>query len=138
MAGKSKRAQLRLADAQRDLLRAQAQSRTAPLREVERSKILLKYADGLSIAAIQRALGVSRPTIYKCIDKAVAAGALVALKDRYHRPRAAEITADAKDWVISLACTKPKDHGLAAELWTLSELARFVGSCHRPPYSSHP
>ena len=27
---------------------------------------------------------------------------------------------------MSLACTKPKDHGLAAELWTLSALARYV------------
>jgi hypothetical protein len=28
---------------------------------------------------------------------------------------------------VSIACTKPKDHGLAAELWTISALARFVG-----------
>ena len=27
---------------------------------------------------------------------------------------------------MNLACTKPKDHGLAAELWTLSELAKFT------------
>jgi hypothetical protein len=29
--------------------------------------------------------------------------------------------------VVSIACTKPKDHGLAAELWSISALARFVG-----------
>ncbi len=34
--------------------------------------------------------------------------------------------ADAKAWVVSLACTKPKDHGLAAELWTLSAVVRHV------------
>ena len=28
---------------------------------------------------------------------------------------------------VGIACTKPKDHGLAAELWTISALARFVG-----------
>lgn len=128
MAGKSKRARLQLSDAQRDLLKARAKSRTAPVREVERSRVLLSYAEGTSISAIQREVGVSRPSIYKCIDKAIAAGVLVALKDRYHRPRAPEILPDAKNWVLSLACTKPKDHGLAAELWTLSELARFVGA----------
>ncbi len=32
----------------------------------------------------------------------------------------------AKAWVVSLACTKPKDHGLAAELWSISALAKFV------------
>jgi hypothetical protein len=28
--------------------------------------------------------------------------------------------------MVSLACTKPKDQGLAAELWTLSALASFI------------
>ena len=48
------------------------------------------------------------------------------LKDKYHRPHEPEITDEAKAWVVSLACTKPKDHGLAAELWSISALARFV------------
>jgi transposase len=48
------------------------------------------------------------------------------LKDKYHRPYEPEITDQAKAWVLSLACTKPKDHGLAAELWTMSALAKFV------------
>jgi transposase len=29
---------------------------------------------------------------------------------------------------VSIACTKPKDHGLAAELWSISALARFVAA----------
>ncbi|MEO6320854.1 MAG: IS630 family transposase, partial [Polaromonas sp.] len=29
-------------------------------------------------------------------------------------------------WVVSIACAKPKDHGLAAELWSISGLAKFV------------
>jgi transposase len=28
--------------------------------------------------------------------------------------------------VVSIACTQPKDHGLAAELWSISALAKFV------------
>ena len=48
------------------------------------------------------------------------------MKDRYHRPHEAEITDEAKAWVVSIACTKPKDHSLAAELWTISALANFV------------
>jgi transposase len=49
------------------------------------------------------------------------------LKDKYLRPDEPEITDEAKAWVVSIACTKPKDHGLAAELWSISALARFVG-----------
>jgi hypothetical protein len=64
--------------------------------------------------------------IYKCIDKALAAGVQMGLKDKYHRPHEPEITDEAKAWVVSLACTKPTDHGLAAELWSISALAKFV------------
>jgi len=71
-------------------------------------------------------LGLSRPTIYKCIDKALAAGVGAGLKDHYHRPKEPLITQQAKAWVLSIACTKPTDHGLAAELWTLSALARYT------------
>jgi hypothetical protein len=66
--------------------------------------------------------------IYRCVDKALAAGVQMGLKDKYHRPHDAEITDEAKAWVVSIACTKPKDHGLAAELWTISALARFVSA----------
>ncbi len=64
----------------------------------------------------------------KCIDKALADGVSAGLKDTYHRPHAPEITEEAKAWVVSLACTKPKDHGRAAEVWSISALAEFVAS----------
>lgn len=57
----------------------------------------------------------------------MAAGIVAGLSDTYHRPKLPEIGDDAKNWVVSLACTKPKDYGLAAELWTLSQLAKFIG-----------
>jgi transposase len=126
MARETGRAALVLSAEQRAALAALAASRTAPLREVERAGILLQYAEGQSISAIHRQLGVSRPTLYKCIDKALVAGVNAGLKDAYHRPFAPVITEAAKAWVISVACIKPKDLGLAAELWTLSALARHI------------
>src|ERR1700719_4019482 len=53
-------------------------------------------------------------------------GAEAGIKDTPHKPRGAVITDDAKAWVVHLACTKPKDLGYAAELWTRSALARHV------------
>jgi transposase len=126
MAGKTKRSALVLTENQKTMLKELAASRTAPAREVERAKVLIGYADGLSIAGLQRQIGVARPMIYKCIDKALAAGALTGLKDTYHRPHEPEISDEARAWVANIACTKPKDHGLAAELWTISGLAQFV------------
>lgn len=126
MARQSKRAALVLTAQQQATLKELAASRSAPVREVERAKVLLGYADGLSITELKRQLGFSRPMIYRCVDKALAAGVRMGLKDKYHRPHEPEITDEAKAWVVSIACTKPKDHGLAAELWSVSALARFV------------
>lgn len=64
--------------------------------------------------------------IYTCIDKALAAGVQAGLKDAYHQPNPPEITDEAEAWVVSIACTKPKELGLAAELWSISALARYV------------
>ncbi len=127
MARKSKRTALVLAPDQTTMLKALAASRKAPAREVERAKVLLGYAGGISITQLQRHLGFSRPMIYRCINKALAAGMPAGLKDQYHRPHEPEITDEAKAWVVSIAGTQPKDHGLAAELWTLSARARVVG-----------
>jgi transposase len=126
MARKSKRAALVLTPQQRSTLKELAASRSAARREVERAKVMLGYADGVSITELQRQLGFSRPMIYRCVDKALAAGVQMGLKDKYHRPHEPEIGDAAKAWVVSIACTKPKDHGLAAELWSISALARFV------------
>lgn len=126
MARKSGRAALTLTPEQGKMLETLAGSRTAPAREVERARVLLGYAAGKSITQLQRQLGLSRPMIYRCVDKALAAGVQMGLKDKYHRPHEPEITAEARAWVVSVACTKPRDHDLAAELWTLSALARFI------------
>jgi len=48
------------------------------------------------------------------------------LKDLFHRPKDPVISSDDKAWVVHLACTKPKDLGYAAELWTRQELAAHV------------
>lgn len=126
MARETKRAPLALSEEDREYLTKLGRSATAPVREATRAKVLLKYAARTPIAQIQREVGVSRPTIYKCIDKALAAGARAGLKDRYHRPRAPEILPEAKAWAIGVACRQPKDLGLAAELWTLSALTKYL------------
>lgn len=128
MAGKTKRAALLLTGDQKTMLKELSRSRTASAREIERAKVLIGYAEGNSIAELQRQTGGSRPTIYKCIDKALAAGVQMGLKDAYHRPHEPEISNEARAWVVNIACTKPKDNGLAAELWTISGLASFVSA----------
>ena len=87
MARRTERAALQLSESDREMLTTLSRSATAPVREATRAKVLLRYAAGLSLTQIRREVDVSRPTIYKCIDKALAAGVGAGLRDRYHRPR---------------------------------------------------
>lgn len=135
MARKTQRAPLSLSDDQRSKFEQISKSRTAPLREVQRAKVILHYVDGFPISQIQALVNVSRPSIYKCIDKALAAGPDAGLRDHYHRPFNPIITDEAKAWVVNIACTKPKELGLASELWTLQELAKY--SRQHAPKAGH-
>lgn len=126
MAGKSRRATLILTSEQQQELQSIAQSRALPLREVQRAQILLAYADRKPIGTIATHVHTTRQTVYKCIDKALEMGWKAGLCDLYHRPKEPVITPESKAWVVALACTKPKDHGLAAELWTQQALAQYV------------
>ncbi len=130
------RAPLILTDEERQRLESLASSRKAPLREIQRAKILLAYSGRMPIQDIARNVGVNRQTVYKCIDKALSMGYEAGLADLYHGPRDPVITPDAKAWVVSLACTPPKDLGMAAELWTRSALAAYVRS--RAEAAGHP
>jgi transposase len=102
------------------------QSRTASVRAVQRAQILWRYYAGETVTQIARALKTTRNSVVKWIDKALQMGVMAGMKDTPHKPREAVITDDAKAWVVHLACSKPKDLGYAAELWTRSALAAHV------------
>ena len=102
MARTSQRPRIRLTDEQRSELERIARSRTAAAREVERADIILRQAAGEGISSIERSVKVSRPTVYKCIDKALAMGPQGALKDLPHSPKDPTITDEAKLWLVFL------------------------------------
>ena len=126
MAGKTRLPKLELSVEQLAELQQLSQSRTASVREAQRAGILCRYHAGETVTGISRAMGMTRKSVKKWIDKALAMGADAALKDAYHRPYAPVITEQARAWVIHLACSKPKELGYAAELWTRSLLAQHV------------
>jgi transposase len=126
MPRKSQKAKLILDAKQKEQLQKLSQSRKAPIREVQRANILLQYSEGMEITEIERLLQVSRPTVYKWIEKALAMGIGEGLKDKYHRPKEPIITEEAKAWVINIACKKPTEYGYAAETWSRSALANHA------------
>ena len=126
MAGKTKLPMLNLTVAEQERLDLLRHSRSEPVRKVERAQIHWHYQSGLNPSQIKRTVKVSRVTVYKCLRKTLAMGLEAGLQDAYHRPKAPLIDRADKAWVIHLACTKPKELGYAAELWTRSALAAHV------------
>jgi len=126
MAGKSKRAKLVLTSEEVEGLERLRRSQRAPRREVQRAEILWRYHAGETITAIARQVFMTRASVAKWVNKALRVGLTAGLKDTYHRPREPVITETAKAWVVHLACSKPKEYGYAAELWTRQSLAQQV------------
>jgi transposase len=126
VAFKSKKSRLILSDEDRDFLHRLSQSRTEEYRRVERARMLLHYADGLSVPKIAKLLNTTVPKTNRCVDKALERGIKEALEEEQRSGRPPEITPEAKAWVISLACQKPKDLGYSYEMWTLRLLASHI------------
>jgi transposase len=120
------RPKLELSDEDMETLQQLSVSRTEPYDQVTRARILLAYHEGESKSSISRRIGVSRPTVLLCIDKALCAGIQVAIRDLMRPGRPNVITADDKVWLVSIACSKPTDYDYASESWTRSQLSKHV------------
>src|SRR5215510_8232570 len=116
--------ELSISDADVAKLMTTARSRTAS--RVERARILLGYREDPSFFAVARALGLHHQTVQRCVERALAYGPLAALDDRPRPGKEPKITAEAKAWLVSLACRKAKDLGYPHELWTTRLLARHA------------
>jgi transposase len=103
-----------------------SRSRTEPASRVERARMLLAYRQTPSFYTAGRRVGAHHQTVQRCVERALAYGALAALDDRPRPGKEPTITPQAKAWLISLACDKAKDHGYPHELWTERLLARHA------------
>src|ERR1039458_5884257 len=122
----SNRARLRLSQGEVEMLTALSQSRTEAAGRVRRAAILLRYHASDTVSEIARTQGTNRPRVERCVSKALDLGVAQALVDLPGRGRRPAMTAEARAWVVSLACQKPKDLGYAQELWTTRLLAKHV------------
>jgi transposase len=122
----SKRAKLEISEADVTWLKGLAQSRSAAAGRVQRAEILQRYNRGETVSSIAAALRTNRPKVERCISKALQLGVRMAMKDLPGRGRPPSLSAEARAWVVSLACQKPKELGYAQELWTTRLLAKHV------------
>ena len=123
---RSQRSKITVSEKDKSELTRISKSKTLPHREVIRSAILLKYMENQTITSIANDCNTNRPLVERCIDKAIAFGVMAALKDLPGRGVKPTITDDAKSWVLSMACTPPKELGFANEVWTYSLLIKHI------------
>ncbi len=122
----SQRSKLQLTEEEIEHLTSLSNSRTAPLREVERAKILLLTNKGKNDSQIAETLGTNRQKVIRCINKALAYGIEEAIDDLPRSGKPPEIKGETRAWIISIACKKPKDFGYPHELWTQKLLAEYI------------
>ena len=117
---------LPLSDEDRNYLKSLSKKRTIQAQVVDRARILLYKADGMTFQEIADKLAISTATVRLCISKFQKGGVDAALFDVQRPGRPSEITDDAKAWMISIACQRPAELGYAQELWTLASLHKYI------------
>jgi transposase len=109
-----------------------ANSGMTPILIAQRAKILLKKSDGKSGTVIAEELGVNRHTVELWVKKYRERSSDKTISEILSvdkgRGRKEEISGETKAWLISVACTQPKNLGYAAETWTTKALTKHINS----------
>ena len=107
-----------------------AHSGKTPVDIAKRARILLLKSEGKSDDDIASELGMNRRTVmlwvnkYKARTQEDTIDSLLSVSEG--RGRKEEISGEAKTWLISIACMKPKELGYAAETWTTEALTKHI------------
>lgn len=117
---------LPLTDEDKKYLKSLSKKRTMQAQTVDRARILLYKADGVSFDEIAARLNISKRTVRLCISKFHKGGIDAALSDARRPGRPVEISDDAKAWITSIACQKPVELGYPQELWTMKTLHKHI------------
>lgn len=118
---------LRLAPSVRKEMEALARSMCVEARLVQRAKIILLAAQGLSNAEIGRRVGCHVDTVREWRQRFANDGRVSTLDDRPRSGRPARVTAATRCDVVKLACDKPANHGVEyREIWTHEALATVL------------
>jgi len=133
----SRRPKLELSSKELEELNKIGRSRTEGLSRIERAKMLLAYYEGKNVSRIAKEFDTNRPRVERTIDRALKVGAIPSLNDLPRKGKPPTISAEAKAWVLSIACQKPKEMGYASETWTMDRLARHIRThCQEAGYPS--
>jgi transposase len=105
------------------------QSRTAPVRSVERARMIWLAHQGERVPAIARSLAVTEATVRTWLSRFNAAG-LDGLTDRPRPGRPPVYSTAEVGQVVATALTPPTSLGLPFACWTLDRLVTYLQETH--------
>lgn len=114
-----------LTDAEREHIRQLSQSRTAPVRQVERARIIQLASAGWGVPALAEHLRVAEKVVRLWLKRFNAEG-VAGLEDRPRSGRPATYTPEQIGEVIATALTDPQALGQPFGSWTFVRLARYL------------
>ena len=121
---------LMLDPAHKEQLETLVRSGMTPVIIAQRAKILLYKSQGMSNDAVAEKLGINKRTVLLWANKYANRDNGDTLESLLNVSKGRgcknEIAGEARTWLISVACTRPKDFGYAAETWTTKALAAHI------------
>ena len=115
-----------LTDEERTTVERLAHSRTAPVRQVERARIIWHASQGQAVPDIADRLRL-RAYMVRCWIHRFDAAGLNGLEDRPRAGRPPTYTPEQVPTVIAAALTDPKTLDLPFASWTLDRLTAYLG-----------
>ena len=108
----------------RERLLAIAGDRNRPLKHVQRTQIILRSAERLSVLEVARRVGISRPAVWRWQARYAEQGVDGLLRDKTRKPGRAPLSAKIVAKILELTCSEPSDE---ATHWTGRAMAKAVG-----------
>jgi len=125
---KKARNPIELAESDLKKLKTLLRSRTEQVQVVQRARMLVLRADGMALSDIADKIGVNVNSVKLCLNKYKNGGVDNALFDAPGRGRNHEITDDEIAWILNIACQRPYDLGISAEVWTQARLTSYINA----------
>ncbi len=114
-----------LSPAEEDEIARLTRSRTAPVRLVERARLIGRAQQGMRVPAIAAELGISVAMVRRWLTRFNARG-LAGLADAPRSGRPATYSPEAVGELIATSLTAPQELGLPFGSWTLDRLAAYL------------
>ncbi len=127
---------LRLSSGQRRQLEKQLKN-SRDVRLYRRTLAVLEYGRGRSVTEISRTLRVSRPSIYRWIERFRESSDSEALRDEERGGRPPAWTEECSEWLQSLLKRSPAELGYFAVNWTVPLLRDPMQLCLGQSFSDH-